>query len=100
MPAFFNSNGLLVRFGRDQGNRGAKAGVTTSTTKLNELVFEVELAGPARTIFSTDRNNDGTLDGFSGLDTPLPARARLISQNIITLVTPAGGTSFTVGTYN
>jgi hypothetical protein len=99
MATQINSDGLLLRFGRDQGKRGAKAGVTTSTTKKNELVLEVDLEGVARTTFSTDRNNDGTVDGFSGLDTPLPAGARIISQNTIELEAAAGGTSFTVGTF-
>lgn len=99
MSAFLNSNGLLVRFGRDQGLRGAKTAVTTSTTKTNEMVMLVDLAGAARTIFSTDRNNDGTNEGFSGLDTPIPAGSKILSVDVITVVTPAGGTSYQVGTY-
>lgn len=100
MATQINSDGLLLRFGRDQGVRGAKAGVTTSTTKRNELVLVVDLEGAARTIYSTDRNNDGTADGFSGLDTPLPAGARLLSQTAIVLEAEAGTTpDFTVGTY-
>jgi hypothetical protein len=99
MATQINSDGLLLRFGRDQGVRGAKAGVTTSTTKRNELVLMVDLEGVARTIYSTDRNNDGTVDGFSGLDTPLPANALILSQQAIQLEAPAGGTNFAVGTY-
>jgi hypothetical protein len=99
MATQVNSDGLLLRFGRDQGVRGAKAGVTTSTTKRNELVLTVDLEGVARTIYSTDRNNDGTVDGFSGLDTPLPAGARIVAQHAIQIEAPAGGTNFTVGTY-
>lgn len=99
MSTYINSSGLLVRFGRDQGVRGAKAGVTTSTTKRNELVFTVDLTGVARTIYSTDRNNDGTVDGFGGLDTALPAGAMLLKQTAIQLVAPAGGTSWQVGTF-
>ena len=94
-----NSDGLLVRFGPNQGVRGAKAGVTTGAGKRRELVFTVDLAGPARTIFTADLNNDGTNDGFSGLDTPLPAGALILSQQVRTLITPAGGTNFAVGTY-
>jgi hypothetical protein len=100
MAETINSDGLLLRFGRSQGVRGSKAGVTTSTTKRNELVLTVDLEGAARTIFSTDRNGDGVADGFSGLDTPIPAGARILSQNAIQLEAPAGGTNFTVGTYS
>lgn len=99
MATQINSDGLLLRFGRDQGVRGSKAAVTTSTTKRNELVLTVDLEGVARTIFSTDRNNDGTADGFSGLDTPIPAGAIILSQKAIQLEAPAGGTNFAVGTY-
>ena len=99
MATVINSDGLLLRFGRDQGVRGAKAGVTTSTTKRNELVLFVDLEGAARTIYSTDRNNDGTVDGFGGLDTPIPAGAIILSQKAIQIEAPAGGTSWQVGTY-
>jgi len=99
MATFINADGQLVRFGRDQGLRGSKTAVTTSTTKVNEMVLTVDLAGAARTVFSTDRNNDGTVDGFSGLDTPLPAGSVILSQDAIVITTPAGGTNFVVGTY-
>lgn len=99
MAEFINSDGLLVRFGRSQGDRGARAGVTTSTTKVNELVLTVTLTGAARTIYSSDLNNDGTNDGFTALDTPIPANAVILSQDVVTLVTPAGGTNYAVGTY-
>lgn len=99
MATQINSDGLLLRYGRDQGVRGVKAGVTTSTTKRNELVLFVDLEGVARTLYSTDRNNDGTVDGFSGLDTPLPANAIILRQDAIQIEAPAGGTNFTVGTF-
>jgi len=94
-----NGDGLLVRFGPNQGVRGAKAGVTTGAGKRRELVFTVDLTGAARTVYSTDLNNDGTADGFTSMDTPLPAGALILSQQVRTLVTPAGGTNFAVGTY-
>ena len=99
MGSWMNQDGLLVRYGTDQGKRGSKGGVTTDTTKVNEFVLELSLAGPARTIYSTDRNNDGTVDGFSGLDTAIPAGAKVLSADVIPLVAPAGGTSYTVGTF-
>ncbi len=99
MATEVNSDGLMVRFGRDQGVRGARAGVTTSTTKLNELILEVDLEGVARTIYTADLNNDGTADGFSGLDGYLPANSVILDQNVIVLETLAGGTNYAVGTY-
>lgn len=94
-----NPDGLLVRFGPNQGQRGAKAGVTTGAGKRRELTFSVDLAGPARTVYTADRNNDGTNDGFSGLDTPLPAGVVILKQTVVVKATPAGGTNFVVGTY-
>lgn len=94
-----NDDGLLVRYGLNQGKRNAAAGVTNSTSKQQELVLEVELTGAARTIYSTDLNNDGTNDGFSGLDTTLPAGAVITGQRVVVLETPAGGTNYTVGTF-
>lgn len=94
-----NDDGLLVRYGTEQGNRGARPGSTQSNSKQQELILEVELTGAARTIYSTDLNNDGTLDGFSSLDGLLPANAFLTGQRVIVLETPAGGTDFAVGTY-
>lgn len=99
MANTINSDGLLLRFGRDQGVRGARAGVTTSTTKLNELVMTVDLTGAARTIYTTDRNNDGTNEGFGGLDAYLPAGAVIRAQHVVVLTTLAGGTNYAVGTY-
>lgn len=95
-----NSDGLIVRFGRDQGDRLSRAGVTTSTTKVNEMVLDVVLTGAARTIYTMDRNNDGTLDGFSLLDTPLPSGCKILDVNTIEIVAPAGGTNYAVGTYS
>lgn len=94
-----NSDGLLVRYGPNQGVRGNKAGVTTGAGKHRELVFTVDLTGAAGTRYSADLNNDGVVDGFSGLDTAIPQGALIISQRVRTLVTPAGGTNYSVGTF-
>jgi len=94
-----NSDGLLVRYGPNQGVRGGKAGVTTGAGKHRELVLTVDLTGAAGTRYTADLNNDGTNDGFSGLDTLIPNGALLVSQRVRTLITPAGGTNFSVGTF-
>lgn len=99
-----NKDGLVVRFGPNQGVRGARSGVTTGAGKRRELVLTVELTGVARTIYTADLNNDGTNDGFAptngtGLDTALPSGAVILKQTVRNIVTPAGGTNFAVGTY-
>lgn len=101
MATWINSDGLEVRFGSDIGNRGQKAGVTTGAGKRRELILTLDLAalGANGTGFTADLNNDGTLDGFNPSNTPIPANSRLVGVNTIVLETPAGGTSFSVGTY-
>jgi hypothetical protein len=97
--SWVNDDGLLIRYGTSQGNRGARPGSTQSNSKEQELVLDVELTGAARTIYGADLDNDGTDDGFTNLDGGLPDNAFITGQRVITLVTPAGGTNFAVGTY-
>jgi hypothetical protein len=105
MGTWHNSDGLPVRFGRDIGKRQASSGITRGSVvrtagAYKEMVIQVDLEGAARTTFTADRNNDGTLDGFEvGLDTPIPSGAKIIGMENIVHETPAGGTTFAVGTY-
>lgn len=94
-----NDDGLVVRYGNTQGKRGVGAGVTRSNSKEVELVLTAELAGPARTLFSTDLDNDGTADGFSARDGVIPQGVKIIGQDVIIIEAPAGGTNYTVGTF-
>jgi hypothetical protein len=94
-----NNDGLLVRFGPNQGVRGNKAGVTTGAGKHRELTLTIDLTGAAGTRYTADLNNDGVNDGFSGLDTALPLGAVIVSQRVRALVTPAGGTNYSIGTF-
>lgn len=100
MTAQVNSDGLHIKFGRDRSVRGVATGVTRTAGKGNELCLDVTLTGAARTIYPRDRNNDGTNDGFVvGIDTPIPAGARINEVIVIETVAPAGGTSYSVGTF-
>lgn len=101
MPTFVNADGLEVRFGSDIGARGGKAGVTTGAGKRRELVLLVDLKalGADGTGFTADLNNDGTKDGFNPSNTPIPANVRIKDVSMVQLEAPAGGTSFTVGTF-
>ncbi len=100
MATWINDDGLQVRYGVEQGRRGARPAETQSNSKEQELILEVELTGTARTIYSSDLNNDGTLDGFTGLDAQLPTGVHISGQRVIVLETPAGGTSYSVGTFD
>lgn len=99
MGTWFNQDGLEVNFDKSIGVRGDKAGTTQSNSKEQELVLFVTLTGAARTIYTADRNNDGTLDGFSQKDGFLPANALITEQKVIEIIAPAGGTNYAVGTY-
>jgi hypothetical protein len=106
MAIYHNNDGLPVRFGRDQGRRkntttgAGRLGVVKKFGEIQQAELNVDLAGAARTLFTADRNNDGTMDGFEkGLDTFLPNGATVLAVRVVTLVTPAGGTSYSLGTY-
>lgn len=101
MPSYINQDGLEVRFGSDIGNRGMKAGVTTGAGKRRELVLTVDLPslGANGTGFTADLNNDGTKDGFNPANTPLPINVRIDKVSVVQLVAPAGGTSYSIGTF-
>jgi hypothetical protein len=101
-----NSDGLPVRFGLSQGRRkntvtgGGKLGAVNTLGERKQVELNVELTGAARTLFTADRNNDGTMDGFEkGLDSYIPNGAVITSIEVMTIVAPAGGTSYSLGTY-
>lgn len=49
--------------------------------------------------FDIDRDNDGTLDGFSPNNALIPANATIISAEVFTEVAAAGGTDIVVGLF-
>jgi hypothetical protein len=102
MPTYVNQDGLEIRYGSDIGNRGTRAGVTTGAGKRRELVLTVDLValGAGGTSFTADLNNDGTKEAFNPSSDSLPVGAIIDgAARIINLVTPAGGTSYSVGTW-
>jgi hypothetical protein len=103
---YHNNDGLPLRFGRSQGRRkntvsgAGKLGVVRTAGETQTAELNVDLAGAARTLFPADRNNDGTMDGFEkGLDSYIPNGAIITGITVVTLVAPAGGTSYSLGTY-
>jgi hypothetical protein len=103
---YHNADGLLQRFGRSQGRRknttsgAGRLGALNNLGSVQEVELDLELTGAARTMFPADRNNDGTMDGFEkGLDSFIPSGAQIVETKTVVLVTPAGGTSWALGTY-
>lgn len=99
--AYTNSDGLEVRFGKEIGDRGQKVGVTTGAGKRREFIIDVDLAelGANGTGFTADLNNDGTNEAFNPSNTPIPTGYKIVSVTPVVIVTPAGGTSYSLGTY-
>jgi hypothetical protein len=103
---FHNADGLPVRFGRSQGRRkntvsgAGRLGANKTMGEMQEVELNVTLTGAARTAFTADRNNDGTMDGFEkGLDSYIPNGAKIVDIRSIALETPAGGTTWQLGTF-
>jgi hypothetical protein len=101
-----NPDGLPVRFGGSQGRRKntvsglGRLGVVRTAGETKTAELNIELTGAARTLYTADRNNDGTMDGFEkGLDSFLPSGAVVTGITVQTSVAPAGGTSYSLGTY-
>lgn len=94
-----NADGLLVRFNGEQGKRGNKLGLVKTEGVRREYRQSFTLTGAARTIYSADLNNDGTLDGFTGLDSVIPAGCIITEARAVVKVAAAGGTSVAVNVY-
>jgi hypothetical protein len=61
----------------------------SASGSIQEVELDLELTGAARTMFTADRNNDGTMDGFEkGLDSFLPNGSQIVSVATVVLVTP------------
>ena len=94
-----NADGLLVRFNGEQGKRGNKLGLVKTEGVRREYRQTFHLTGAARTIYSADLNNDGTLDGFTGLDSVIPAGCIITEARAVVTTPGAGGTSVAVNVY-
>lgn len=100
-----NADGLQVQFANfwnDPKNFANRAKSVTKRGSVKELVVDVDLSLiPTGTVtYTSDLNNDGTADGFNDGDPRLPANASVLRATLVMRTAAAGGTSFTVGTYN
>lgn len=100
MSTWYNADGLDVKWGRALSRDKNKAQVVNTLGHVVEVKIPFDLTGPARTSFTTDRNNDGTLEGFNLGDTFIPDQAHILSCEIfMTDTAAAGGTAVTIGTF-
>ena len=104
LKQWYNADGLKVRFAGYAGalrNRKNVPKKLRTDGHVNQLVIPYDLTLiPTTTVsFTTDRNNDGTLDGFDSGVPFIPAGAIVLSARVYALVTAAGGTEIEVGGY-
>lgn len=104
LKEWYNADGLKVRMSGYHGQKRARKNVFTevvTTGNFREFVCHYDLTLiPTTTVsYTTDRNNDGTVDGFNSGDLYIPAGSSVVSANLYALVTAAGGTDIEVGGY-
>lgn len=101
---WFNADGLKVDFGRENKVRTFRPYAVNTMGTKTEVIFKFDLSDQdtfaAGTTFTTDRDNDGTKDGFNTGDFYIPDQHFIESADIyMTDTAGAGGTSISVGTY-
>lgn len=104
LKEWYNADGLKVRMPGYHGQKRARKNtfVEVSTSgNYREAICHYDLTLlPTTTVsYSTDRNNDGTVDGFNSGDFFIPAGSNVMLCHVHALVTAAGGTDIEVGGY-
>lgn len=67
--------------------------------KMVEIDYDLTQIPTGTVSYSSDLNNDGTVDGFSNADSYIPAGSTVLRAIVIASTAATGGTSFTVGSY-
>jgi len=93
-----NDDGLAVSFGPDKSVNKQYGGVVSSNG--TSIILQHRFDYTTLPSFTTDLNNDGTLNGFSLQDVGVPAGAS-VKEVILRVGTAwASGTSLAVGSYD
>lgn len=98
---WFNADSLQVKYGRARKREKNQAKQVNTLGHIVEVKIPFDLSvHTTGTTFTTDRNNDGTNDGFTTGDTAIPDQAHILSAEVFMFDTAgAGGTAIAVGTY-
>lgn len=101
---WFNADGLKVDFGRANDVKTFRPYALNTDGVTTEVVYKFDLSDQsifaAGTTFTTDRDNDGSVDGFNLGDFYIPDQHFIESAVIYMSDTAgAGGTSVSLGTY-
>lgn len=96
MAQWYNDDGLLVHF--DQRDASSIMAGPRTAGVLRHMVVDFNYDNLPN--FTTDSDNDGTNDAFSGQDPFLPAGAVITRVWLVVTTSFAGGTSYDVGLYD
>ena len=100
MSTWYTPDGVHIATGRDRARDSGRAVETKTFGVEHQIVINFDLEGAARTEFTTDRDNDGTKDGFNDADQFIPDQAHIVSATAyMSDEAAAGGTALIVGTY-
>ncbi len=92
MSNWENADGLQVQFGNQDP---AVVGTDVAVKHRMAVDFRFDEL-PA---FTADLDNNGTNDGFSGMDAYIPAGSYITSAQIVVTTAFTGGTSYNIGFY-
>lgn len=99
MAQWYNSDGLLVRFGQDQARETQSIMAEPRTAgALKHMVVDINFDDLPT--FTTDSNNDGTKNKFSGQDNFIPAGSYITRAMLVVETAFADGTSYDIGLYD
>lgn len=104
LKEWYNADGLKVRFAGHQGQKRVHKNYfvdirTDGNIREAHCLYDLTLIPTTTISYSTDRNNDGTVDGFNSGDFCIPAGAIVLSAQVFTNDAAAGGTEIEVGGY-
>lgn len=101
---YTNADGLQVSTGdfqKDAKNFINRPRAVVTAGAVKQIVIDVDLTKIADTAvtYTSDLNNDGTLDGFNTGDCYLPAYSSVLRAIYVAKTAAAGGTSIKLGTF-
>lgn len=101
-----NDDGLVVKGPKYHGDRSVSVNtfreLASKGGRIKEAIMDYDLAlltAQGGKSYTTDRNNDGVVDGFNGGDQRLPKRSSILRVTVIATETAVGGTTIKLGTF-
>ena len=101
---YTNADGLVEKFPnyyKDPEYKINRPRAVVTNGAIKQIVIDVDLTKIANTAvtYTSDLNNDGTLDGFNDGDCYLPANSNILRAFYYVTEAAAGGTSIAIGTF-